>query len=142
MGIITGNCHCGNISYELTTKIDPSDIKARACDCRFCRVHGAQNWSDPDGTLRWRIRDQAQLHQYRFALKTADFYICRVCGAYAGAVLEEEGKAWSTVNLRLAGLELDETVMSFGGEDTAGRVARRKQVWTPTGFPILAGGTP
>jgi len=132
MAVINGSCHCGNISYELRTAAEPVDIRARACDCNFCRIHGAQNWSDPDGEAVLRVEKTQRLHRYRFALKTADFYVCTVCGAYAGAVLEDGEQAWSTVNLRLTGLELNEEVASYGSEDTAARVDRRKRVWTPT----------
>ena len=137
MDTINGSCHCGNIQFDLDTSIAPADIKARACDCRFCRIHGAQNWSDPDGSMVWRITDVHHLCRYRFALRTADFYICKVCGAYAGAVLQEQERAWSVLNLRLTGIELVETVTSFGAENAADRIARRRRVWTPTTFAQL-----
>lgn len=128
---IAGACHCRNLSYELVT--DASRIEARACDCSFCRIHAASNWSDPDGTLTIRVRDERQLQKYRFGLGTADFYICRTCGAYLGAVLSDPDGAWATVNLRLSGLVVGERAVSYAAESAAGeRIARRKRVWTPT----------
>lgn len=130
---IEGHCHCGNISFELTTAIPTMRIEARACDCSFCQMHGAKNWSDPKGTTTIRVHEDARLQRYLFALKTAEFYICTTCGAYVGAVLSESQGVWSTVNLRLTQLaEVSERPASYGSEQTADRVSRRKRVWTPT----------
>lgn len=129
---ITGACHCNNLSFELTSSIAPEDIRARACDCRFCRIHGARNWSDPKGSAIIRIADPGQLQKYRFALRTADFYVCRVCGAYLGAVLTEKRQCVSTVNLRLTKSNAEDEPASYGAEDITGRVDRRLKVWTPT----------
>lgn len=129
---LRGTCHCGNLSYELHTRVPLDEVRPRACDCRFCRMHAARNWSDPEGTAVVRIRDARHLQRYRFALRTADFLICTVCGAYLGAVLGEGDKAWSTVNLRLSGLDVGETTASYGNEDTGERIARRQRKWTPT----------
>lgn len=79
-----------------------------------------------------RVTDGDCLQQYRFALETADFYICRTCGSYLGAVLEDGTGAWSTVNLRLSDLDLKGRPASYSDEDTAARIARRKRLWTPT----------
>lgn len=135
---ISGSCHCGKLSYVLSTQIHPKNIQARACDCAFCRKHAAMNWSDPEGTATIHVADELSLQKYRFGLKTADFYICRVCGAYIGAVLTDENRAWSTVNLRLSELAVSEETASYGSEDTLARVERRKRVWTPT--KIVVGG--
>jgi hypothetical protein len=129
---VAGACHCGNLSYSLHTEVALADIRARACDCSFCRIHAAKNWSDPNGSVTIDVADADLLNRYRFGSKTADFFICRVCGAYLGAVLEESERAWSTVNLRLSSLVVDEQAMSYGSEDALERVARRKRVWTPT----------
>lgn len=135
---IYGVCHCRNLSYELSTRTPPAAIRARACDCRFCRIHAAQNWSDPDGTVVIRVTDERSLQRYRFALRTADFYICGVCGAYLAAVLADEDGTWSTVNLRLSELRPSEETASYGAEDTLGRIRRRKRLWTPTRILIGA----
>lgn len=134
---ITGACHCRNLSFELTTRVSLDDIRPRACDCSFCRSHGAQNWSDAEGATVIRIANQNELQRYRFALRTADFYICRICGCYLGAILADTDGTWSTVNLRLSGLALKTEVARYGAEDTMARISRRKRVWTPT--TIIAG---
>ncbi|HEX2138627.1 MAG TPA: hypothetical protein VHG33_02835 [Woeseiaceae bacterium] len=133
-----GTCHCKNLSFELLTRTPPENILARACDCRFCRVHGARNWSDPEGSATIRITDERNLQRYRFALQTADFFICRTCGAYLGAILSDDEGTWSTVNLRLTELAAGEEAVHYGDEDTVGRITRRKRVWTPT--TIITGG--
>lgn len=132
MQTFSGRCHCANLGYEMTTAIAVDDIRARACDCRFCRLHGARNWSDAGGRTAITIADEALLQRYRFALKTADFLICRRCGVYLGAVLTASDGCWSTINLRLADLDPVVETASYGHEDTAGRVERRRLVWTPT----------
>jgi len=129
---IEGKCHCGNLSFELLTETPLDSIRARACDCRFCRIHAAMNWSDPKGSATIRIADESELRKYRFAFGTADFYLCRVCGSYLGALLADDEGAWSTLNLRLTELDLEELPVSYGSEDRDTRVARRKLVWTPT----------
>lgn len=131
MTTVRGACHCGNLSYELATDRPPEAIGARACDCRFCRIHGALNWSDPLGSVVIRIADERNLNRYRFALRTADFYVCRCCGTYLGAVLVDDEGAWATVNLRLSELAVRAAAASYGGEDTTARIERRKRVWTP-----------
>ena len=95
-------------------------------------MHGAVNWSDPRGSTVIRVADEEALQKYRFALRTADFYVCRICGGYPAAVLADEEGTWSTVNLRLAGLEVPSGPASYGSEETGARVERRKRVWTPT----------
>ena len=132
MSGLEGACHCGNISYIIETAMPLAEITARACDCSFCRVHGAKNWSDPDGTAVLTIKHEHQLNRYLFGLKTAEFFICKQCGAYAGAVLADEEGAWATLNLRLTGIqEIPEQSITFDGENIADRIQRRKQVWIP-----------
>ena len=111
-----------------TEKIEP-----RLCQCRFCRLHGAKTWSDPRGKATISISDIKSIARYRFALKTTDFLICGTCGAYIGALYSEADKNWSTLNLRLTGLNLPEgQAVNYGSENQEGRIARRMQAWTPT----------
>lgn len=136
---IQGQCHCGNVSFDLYTEVAESDISPRACDCSFCRIHGAKNWSDPNGKATIRISDERFLQKYLFALKTAEFYICKACGTYIGAVLSDRDGMWSTVNLRLTPLHgLQESPASYGDEQVDERISRRKHVWTPTKVVVTA----
>ena len=103
--------------------------------CSFCRAHGARNTSDPNGAMRISVRDRAKLSRYRFALKTADFLICKDCGVYIGALLEDGGRRWFTVNtnsFRTAPpLDFPIQPVDFEAEDAPTRIARRKAKWTP-----------
>ena len=38
---LSGACHCGALRLQLTLPGDPADYAPRACDCDFCRKHGA-----------------------------------------------------------------------------------------------------
>ena len=96
-------------------------------------MHAAKHWSDPEGSVTIFVAEERRLQKYRFALRTADFYICRVCGAYLGAVFSMDQCIWSTLNLQLTELSVDERAWNFdAAEGTSGRVARHRRVWTPT----------
>ena len=130
-----GGCHCGNLRYALETRLALNELPLRACQCSFCRRHGALSTSDPEGALRFEVREPAQLTRYRFGLKTADFLICTRCGIYVGATLSDGGRSWAIVNANTldeaAQLTQAATPMSYDGEDEAQRTARRRERWTP-----------
>ena len=48
--LISGGCHCGNISFALDWRPEPSEIPARACTCSFCAKHGGVWTSSPTGS--------------------------------------------------------------------------------------------
>lgn len=131
----SGGCHCGAVRLRYTTSLPPGRWSIRACQCRFCRAHDALSTSDPAGSLEFTCDEPGLLQRYRFALKTADFLLCRRCGVYVGAVIETPGGRYGIVNTHA----LDETppdiadvgAISYDGEDTAGRVSRREERWTP-----------
>jgi hypothetical protein len=127
-----GGCHCGNLTYVFDASASLETLGLRADMCSFCRSHGARNTSDPNGAMRIRVRDAAKLNRYRFGLKTADFLICRECGVYIGALLED---GWFTVNANTfrekPRLDFPVVPHDFDSEDTHTRIARRKAKWTP-----------
>lgn len=130
-----GGCHCGNLSYVFEASAPLKTLGLRADQCSFCRAHAARNTSDPNGTMRFTVRDAAKLSRYRFGLKTADFLLCRECGVYIGALMEDGGRTWFTVNVNTfrnrPGDDMALVPVDFDSEDVAGRIARRKQKWTP-----------
>jgi hypothetical protein len=129
---VDGACHCGNLSFILETRQARETIAPRACDCGFCMRHGARCWSDPEGRVTIVVREDALLQRYRFGERTADFLVCERCGVYLGAMIEANGAARATVNLRLTTLcDLPATSVSYGGESREGRIARRLARWTP-----------
>ena len=130
-----GGCHCGNLRFALDTTLAIDALPLRACQCSFCRHHGALSTSDPQGAVRFEVRDPSRVTRYRFGLKTADFLICASCGVYVGATITDAGTSWAIVNANtlddVAQLKQSVTDMHYDGEDEAGRMARRKSRWTP-----------
>src|SRR5215471_4455313 len=61
--LISGRCHCGNISLAPDWRPEPSEIPARACTCSFCAKHGGVWTSRPTGSLmriKIRVRSRCQ----------------------------------------------------------------------------------
>jgi len=135
-----GSCHCGFIGYDYSTVIPPDEWSIRACQCAFCRAHDALSTSDPQGRIAFFASDPLPLQRYRFALRTADFLLCRNCGVYIGAVIEVGSDRFGIVNTHsltpVPGNIADVAPISYDGEDTSGRISRREERWTPvTGVP-------
>jgi hypothetical protein len=130
-----GGCHCGNLTYVFEASSPLDRLGLRACQCRFCREHGARNTSDPQGHIGIAVRDPENLRRYRFALKTADFLICSECGVFIGAVMADGDATWMTVNVNTftdpPALNHPIVRMNFDGEDAQARRNRRKARWTP-----------
>ena len=130
-----GGCHCGNLRYVLETTLAAEALPLRACQCTFCRLHGARSTSDPAGRIRFELRDPALLTRYRFGLRTADFLVCARCGVYVGALMQDGGAQYAIVNANtldaVAKLTQDARPMDYDGEDEAQRLARRRQRWSP-----------
>ena len=130
-----GQCHCGAIGFAYTTNLRPSSWAIRACQCSFCRTHGARCSSDPSGSVRFRISKPDALVRYSFALRTAEFLLCRHCGTYIAAVISTERGGFTTVNLNTLSAVLPDLPppepVSYDSESRKERVARRETRWTP-----------
>jgi hypothetical protein len=134
---IAGACHCGSLSFELETRVAEADIAPRACTCGFCTRHGARTWSDPAGSVAFRVRAGAPLVRYRFGARTADFLVCGRCGVYVGAVVADGDGLKATVNLRTTPLcERPAAAVSYDGETPDERIARRRARWTPARIEV------
>jgi hypothetical protein len=130
--IHAGSCHCGALTLEFHSA---KPLAPRACDCSFCRKHGARSVSDPDGHATIRSAAGRDPLRYRFGLKTADFLICSRCGVYVAAVIDIEGQSYSVLNLNTfedSHSEIPGQPMSYEGESAEDRTERRRRVWTPT----------
>ena len=129
-----GGCHCNAIGYQFETALAPTNWSIRACQCAFCRAHGALSTSDPDGRVTFTL-GSADLHRYRFALRTADFLLCKKCGVYVGAVIDVADKRYAIINTRTLQPQPEDLAdvepISYAGEDSAGRISRRAERWTP-----------
>ena len=130
-----GSCHCGAIGFDYRSAVPPSEWSIRACQCTFCRKHDALSTSEPKAELRFSAGNGDNLKRYRFGLATADFLLCRSCGVYIGAVIETERGRFGIINTHaLADIPADTAdvgAISYDDVDTAGRVARREERWTP-----------
>ncbi|MEO8224371.1 MAG: aldehyde-activating protein [Gammaproteobacteria bacterium] len=135
-----GGCHCGAIEYTYTTALLPTRWPVRLCQCGFCRKHGARSTSDSAGELHFRFERPEFLRRYRFALRTADFLICKECGTYVAAVLLSGRGAQAVINLNTLreppkGLRPGKPV-SHDDESGETRRARRVLTWTPVVGPV------
>jgi hypothetical protein len=137
-----GGCHCGNLRFALETQHAIAALPLRACQCSFCRHHGALSTSDPQGRAELAVREPGSLTRYRFGLKTADFLVCSRCGVYVGATIEEGGARYAILDSNA----FDEAAkftqvaapMDYDGEDEAARRARRRSRWTPLATGLVA----
>ena len=128
--MLRGGCHCGALQLEFETRA-PEALALRECQCTFCRRHGALNTVDPNGRVRI-VAERGALSRYRFALGTADFFVCARCGVYVGCVIDN---AFATLNVRA----LEEAArftqaarpMDWTAENAEERIARRRRTWTP-----------
>ena len=129
-----GRCHCGAIAFSFRTAQTPDRWTLRACQCRFCRSHGACTTSDPQGSVVFHIANPAKLHRYRFASRTADFVVCRSCGTYVAAVVTSPRGQFATLNVNaIAGIDAlpEANPVSYEGESAEQKRERRERRWTP-----------
>ena len=130
-----GGCHCGAIAVRFFTRKSPAELPLRACQCRFCRKHGARTTADPEGRAEIALANDAAAARYRFALGTAEYLVCRDCGVYVAAIMIEAERGYAVLNVnafddaaRFAG---PGTPMVYDSEDEPARRARRRKLWTP-----------
>jgi hypothetical protein len=131
--VITGGCHCGNISFGLTWEPDPTEIPARACSCSFCAKHGGVWTSHPGAVLRVNVDQPALVSSYFFGTRTARFHVCARCGVVplVTSLLDEHLYAVVNVNTfdNVARSLLRSEPVSFDGEGVDTRLARRRRNW-------------
>ena len=132
---IEGKCHCGNISYRFDIPGEAKDLSVRMCDCSFCVKHGGAWTSHREGKLAAVVRDAARLSLYRFGTQTAEFYVCSTCGAVPLVTSAIESRLYAVVNVNtFDGVDpasLARQPVTFEGETSESRLARREQRWIP-----------
>jgi hypothetical protein len=130
-----GQCHCGAVAVRFFTRKAANELPLRACQCSFCRKHGARTTADPAGRAEIAVADPGAVERYRFALGTADYFVCRRCGVYVAAVMTEAGKSYAVLNVNAfadaASFAGQGAPMVYDHEDEAARRARRRKQWTP-----------
>jgi hypothetical protein len=97
---VTGGCHCGNIVLRIELTKAPGDYHPRACDCSFCRKHGASYLSDAQGSLIIQIKDEREIGMYRQGSGVAELLVCRICGVLTGACYRSGGQLYAAVNAK------------------------------------------
>ncbi len=97
---VRGQCHCGNITFEVALTSAPESYRPRECDCEFCRKHGAAYLSDPEGSITIRVADRGQGRRYRQGSGIAQMLFCGRCGVLVAALLENAGYRLGVVNVR------------------------------------------
>ena len=133
---LRGSCYCGNIRFVFATDKADAELPMRECQCGFCLQHGRISTSDPDGEMRIAIEAPENVNKFRFGHRTADFYVCRECGAIPVVTSEIDGATVGLVDVRMiegfAWSRADTSRHDFEGEEMVDRLARRKSYWTGT----------
>jgi hypothetical protein len=131
--LITGKCHCSNITFTLEWKPEPSSIPARACTCSFCVKHGGVWTSCPTGSLKVNVRVPSSVARYAFGTKTAQFHICSRCGVVPVVTSEIGGRLYAVVSVNaFEGVDpalLRRGSATFDEENEETRLKRRVANW-------------
>ncbi|ACQ92323.1 glutathione-dependent formaldehyde-activating GFA [Tolumonas auensis DSM 9187] len=128
---LKAGCHCGNITAMVELTSPPSTLNPRACDCDFCRKHGAAYVSDPKGKLTISVREPELLGKYHQGSGTADFLFCRQCGVLVGVSFQQEQNMYATINARIIENAVFGDTCSASPKklSTAEKIARWQTVW-------------
>lgn len=134
-GLIHGRCHCALIRFVLAWPVSSAELQVRKCGCSFCRKHGGAWTSHRDAELTYQIDDESRVSKYRFGTKTAEFYVCTLCGIVPFVLSEIDNRQYAVVNVNaFAGVDKFAFVVSstdFEGEGRGSRLDRRKRNWIP-----------
>ena len=95
---LRGSCHCGHLRIEFSTDQDTAGIVPRACDCAFCRKHGAAYISDPAGRLSVSESHAGALREYRQGSNAARFLVCSHCGVLVAVIFAHDSVIYGAAN--------------------------------------------
>ncbi|MES2770796.1 MAG: aldehyde-activating protein [Pseudomonadota bacterium] len=129
---LKASCHCGRIRLDLELSRPPESYSPRACDCDFCRKHGAAYLSDAAGALRIYVKDVDALSKYRQGSDLADCLFCRYCGVLLGVAYQDGAQLYAVINSRVidGGICFAEpTSVSPKTLAASEKVGRWKAVW-------------
>lgn len=98
MNTQNAQCHCGNITAEVTFSNELSSYSPRACDCDFCIKNGAAYISDQQGQLRIKIKNADDTSLYKQGDKLVDLLICSKCGVLVSVSYSDNGKIFAGLN--------------------------------------------
>ena len=129
---LRGRCHCGGVEAAFATQRDPATLHPRACDCSYCRKHGAAWLSDAEGELLVTAAADANLREYRQGSGNARFLLCGDCGVLVAVVFADGNGLLGAMN---AGCLVDGTPLgdatraspqALAADD---RIARWRKLW-------------
>jgi hypothetical protein len=138
--IISGGCHCGNLKLAFHASKPFEAMPIRACQCSFCSKHNVRATADPDGRLEIRVADPGKLSRYRLGHGITDFLVCRECGVYVGATMEDPENDQILATCVVNTLDLDPARIAqpaparYDDETPASRLERRRQRWMKAEF--------
>ncbi|MBL8770199.1 MAG: GFA family protein [Phenylobacterium sp.] len=131
MSRLHGQCHCGAVRVAIEG-VAAADLPLRACQCGFCRRHGAISTSHPDAQITFI---GGRLHHYRFGHRKSDYMFCAECGCYVGATVIIDGERYAILNVTGVDLQgFDGRTPEphvFDDETPEERAQRRKARWSP-----------
>ena len=82
-----GSCHCGSVTYEISTDVEFGAI----CDCSICKRKGAlMGFAEPENFNLLTGEDSLSL--YQFNTNVAKHYFCSKCGIYTHHYKRSDGK--------------------------------------------------
>ena len=130
-----GACACGAVRVLYHSHKPLQELRARACQCDYCRPTGAAYLSGTDSELHIKLKDSRYLYAHRFGTASADFMHCAVCNTQVFVRCEWEGRLYALVSVgvleeRAALAGFDE--VDYEGESLDQRLQRRAQHWVPT----------
>ena len=133
---IIGGCHCGNIRFVLRWPKSDTEIPVRKCGCTFCQKHTGAWTSHQNAELVVEFIDAKNVSKYGFGTNTADFCVCSICGVVPIVLSEIDDRVYAVVNVNTLE-DINEfsfaiSSTNFDGEDTEGRLERRKRNWIPS----------
>jgi hypothetical protein len=129
-----GSCHCGAVAFTFRTSQLPERWSVRACQCSFCRAHGARTTTDANASVTFHVADASKLNRYRFGTQSTDFIVCSDCGVYVAALLTSSRGQVATLNINTIRTPLNAPqaqAVSYDGESVEQRRTRRERQWTP-----------
>ena len=98
--LLEGGCHCGAITLAFSTALVPTSTAPRACDCSFCRAHGAAWVSDAAAQLVVQVHRPDRLRRYCQGSRAARFLLCGDCGVLVAVTFEDDERLYAAVNAR------------------------------------------
>jgi hypothetical protein len=91
--------------------------------------------SNPRGALEVAVEDPSRVSRYAFGTQTAEFHICARCGIVPVVTSQIDDRLYAVVSVNafenVDPALLRRAPMSFDGEQTDSRLARRKRNWIP-----------